>query len=440
MKKRYSEDVIKPSAKDKKQIVIVGGGIAGLLLAVKLGRLAKKKRLFDVTLVDRSFSYVWKPMLHNIAAGTTKDSNLTIAFIPFAKKHGFRFVHGAINAIDTHKKSIDVAINIKEGHLDKDVTSHIHYDAVIFAVGSRANDFHTPGVAENCMFLDTLDGAFHINHTLREATYNAYLENKPLNIVVVGGGATGVQLAGELHKLVGTVAKYDISDKQPPIKVILLEATKRILPGFPEKISKAAEKQMKLLGIDVRVNAMVESADKQGFTLKGGERIEASIKIWAAGVKGTQGADNLTQLHRQRNGQITVRENLQTNQDESIFAIGDCAFIQGKPVAPTAQAARQQALHLAHYIPAWITKGKAIPNFVYHNRGTVIALSDYNGWGVTGGNKTFGGGFTHGISARMTHKALYYQHYLELLGTRRGLAATFADCFNAYVHPDVDLK
>lgn len=424
----------------KFRIVIVGGGVAGLALATRLGNSVGRSGRAEITLVDKSFAHVWKPMLHCFAAGTAANENYRISFMSQASRHHFEFWPGEITALDRQAKTISLA-PIKDPQTGEQVVDArtLDYDAVVLSIGSRANDFGTPGVAEHCMFIDNLVDANGFNDRFRMELLRAFANHQELDIAIVGGGATGTQLAAELHKALDLASLYSFGQKPPKLRITLLEAGPRILPAFPESVSDAAVKQLEAIGVDVRAGAMVSGADENGFILKDGSRVPATLRVWAAGVKAPDVTKQFGGLKLSRSGQLEVRPTLQVMEDDNIFAMGDCAFIAEKPVAPTAQAARQQAHHLAKALPAWMMSGQPLPAFTFHNKGAVVALGDYNGWGTFPGGTVFGGGWLHGLSARMVHLMLYRQHQFELYGPVRGTISCLVDWLDVFVRPSVRL-
>lgn len=233
------------------RLVIIGGGVAGLALATRLGNTLGRSGKLEITLVDKGFSHVWKPMLHCFAAGTARNENDRITFVSHAAAHGFRFCYGEIAHLDRANKRITLAPLMEENNQLLLEERHLDYDAVVFAIGSRANDFGTPGVVEHCMFLDNVVEANNFNERFRHAIIQAYGRGTPVDIAIVGGGATGVQLAAELHKALDIGALYNFTPVTPEMRVTLLEAGPRILPAFPQNVSDAAQKQLEDLNIVV---------------------------------------------------------------------------------------------------------------------------------------------------------------------------------------------
>ena len=454
------------------RVLIVGGGIAGVVVATKLGRTGRA----DVTLVDKSLSHVWKPTMHTIAAGTSSAERQRLSLLALAKRNNFTFWPGSLAHVDRSAKRvllrpfaapiITVAPDQNAPSQDtpsQDAPAHassaahaspthaLPYDALVLALGSRANDFGTAGVAEHCRTVDDLIEAEDFRTRLRRAMFTPG-DGIPLEVAIVGGGATGVELAAELTRAIGLVSGYGPPAMAHKLRLTLIEAGPRLLPAFPERIAAAAGHTLTQLGVAIRTGATVTRADEDGFVLKDGTRVAAALTIWAAGVKAPDVLSSIEGLERSRTGQLTVTSRLRTTRDPSIFALGDCASLptsDDHPVPATAQAARQQALYLARHLPDLLARhdpssdGRAgpadtTPPFQYHDRGSIVSLADYNGWG-TFGHYAFGGGPLKGLTARWAHALLYRQHRYALLGAPRGSLDWLADRLVSLVRPPVQL-
>ncbi|MFT8432651.1 MAG: NAD(P)/FAD-dependent oxidoreductase, partial [Acetobacter orientalis] len=366
----------------KSEILIVGGGVAGLALATRLGKSLGRHGKARITLVDKSFSHVWKPMLHCFAAGTVLNENDRISFISQASSHHFEFWPGEVVSVDRDKREVVLSpLHASDG--TKVLESRtLTYDAIVLAVGSCANDFGTPGVKENCLFIDNLIEANAFNEKFRMEILKSFANSSQLDIAIVGGGATGTQLAAELHKsleIVDPVSLHAFGKKPPKLRVTLLQSGPRILPAFPESVSVAAQQELERLGVNVCTSSRVASADATGFTLKDGTHVNATLRVWAAGVKAPDVTKAYGGLSLNKSGQILVKPNLSSVDDDRIFAMGDCSFITDEPLPATAQVARQQAHHLAQHLPAWLEHGKNVPSCIFHNKGAIVALGNYNG-------------------------------------------------------------
>ena len=437
----------KPSA-NAPRVLIVGGGIAGVVVATKLGRTGRA----NVTLVDKSLSHVWKPTMHTIAAGTSSAERQRLSLLALAKRNGFMFWPGSLEGVDRSAKRVTLSPFAapapgEDAPPDGSPPMGLPYDALVLAIGSRANDFGTAGVAEHCWTVDDLVEAENFRTHLRQAVFTAG-GGETLDVAIVGGGATGVELAAELMRAIDLVSGYGPPAMARKLRLTLIEAGPRLLPAFPAHIADAAGRTLTRLGVAIRTGATVARAEADGFTLKDGTRIAASLKIWAAGVKAPDVLAGIEGLERSRTGQLAVTSTLRTTRDPAIFALGDCASLPAEDdhaVPATAQAARQEALYLARHILELLpdpSRGHAprtdasTPPFRYHDRGSIVSLADYNGWG-TFGHYAFGGGPLKGLSARWAHALLYRQHRFELLGAPRGSLDWLADQLTASVRPPV---
>src|SRR5215471_4713860 len=220
---------MKPNGHQAPRILFVGGGIAGLILVTRLGHLLGRRDLARVTLIDRSWIHVWKPMLHTFAAGTWNMYEQQVQFVAHARRHHFEYVPGRLEAIDRAARHIHLAPLVVAGEV---VTGgrKLDYDVLVLAFGSRANDFGTPGVVEHCHFIDSHDQADSFNARLRAQVVRSFAKGDDIDIAIVGGVATGVELAAELSRMIDLAAGYGEAD----IRLKLLEGAPRILSAFPE--------------------------------------------------------------------------------------------------------------------------------------------------------------------------------------------------------------
>ncbi len=424
------------------RLVIAGGGIAGLEVATRIGETLGRRGQARITLIDRGLSHVWKPMLHGFAAGTARPEREKVSFLAQARRRHFRFWPGTLAGVDRGLRQVTITPFADPAVPGQGATTTrtLDYDALVIAIGSRANDFGTRGVAEHCLFIDDLveADAFHLR--LRQHLLASLDQGETLTIAIVGGGATGVQLAAELKRALDLAAGYAPPGLRPSMRLWLLESGPRLLPAFPARVSDGARQTLEGLGVEVRTATQVTGADAAGYTLQDGSRIEARLKVWAAGVRAPAVTARIEGLERGRTGQLVVSPSLQTTRDDAIFALGDCASLTGAgghPVPATAQAARQQARHLSRHLARWIG-GRAMPPFRYREVGAVVSLADYNGWGTLG-RFEFGGGLLHGLSARLAHALLYRQHQFELYGPWRGAATWLADDLDRLLSPKLRL-
>ncbi|QJW56458.1 NADH dehydrogenase [Serratia plymuthica] len=320
------------SSSKQHQIVIVGGGVAGLEIASTLGRRWRRRRgerskVPSITLIDRDTAHVWKPMLHTIAAGTRDISQQQTTYIAQAHDAGFVYQPGELCGLDRAAHEVMLApLHAPDGRLLVPART-LRYDTLIIAVGSRANDFGTPGVVEHCLMIDSRQQADAFNREVRIRMLQCLAQEEDLSIAIVGGGATGVELAAELVQLTETAVAYGAQGLSERITITLIESGPRLLAAFPQDISAATQARLEALGIRVLTQTRVSAADVDAFVLDDGKRIAASLKVWAAGVKAPDFLADLDGLEAGRGNQLLTRPSLQTTLDADIYAVGDCASL-----------------------------------------------------------------------------------------------------------------
>jgi NADH:ubiquinone reductase (H+-translocating) len=432
----------KPDKRDVPRIIVVGGGVAGLIIATRLGRKLASRGLARVCLIDRSWIHVWKPMLHTFAAGTWNIYEQQVQYVAHARTHHFEYVPGELEAIDRTSRRIRLTPLQAAGEVVAGARE-LEYDVLVLAFGSRANDFGTPGVLENCHFIDSPDQADAFNARLRGQLVRSLADGGDIDIAIVGGGATGVELAAELSRMVELAGSYGEADIRHRLRLRLLESGPRILNAFPEAVSALATSQLRELGVEVRTGVKVVAADARGYQLEGGERVPAALKVWAAGIRASRALDE-SELIVNRGGQIVVEPNLLAKGEHHIFALGDCASLvpdgAERPLPSTAQVANQQALHLIRHLPRWLRGGKPVPPFRYRDFGALVAISDYSAFGTLGRFGFFKGGFIKGRFAQLSHAVLYRRHQLSLHGPYRATLLWLAERINALVQPSIRIS
>jgi len=430
-----------------KNIVIVGGGAGGLELATKLGNTLGKRNQAKIHLVDANNTHLWKPLLHEVATGSLDSGIDELSYRAQAHNHHFNFHLGYMGNLDRDDKAIILSSMEDENQKQVLPERRLNYDLLVMAVGSQTNDFGTPGAKEFCSFLDGRQQAdvFHqkLLNTYLKANNTASKEgNFKLNIAIVGAGATGVELAAELHNTASELAAYGLDQlKKDQLKVTIIEAGKRILPALPERISSAAHRELGKLGIDVKTETFVQEVTEDGFKTKDGSFIPAELKVWAAGVKAPDWMKDLAGLECNRVSQLVVKPSLQTTLDDSIFAIGDCSFMlqkDGKPVPPRAQAAHQQASHVYKNIVR-LSENKSVLDYVYKDMGSLVNLSRYSTVGSLMGNLTGGSMMVEGRLARLVYVSLYRLHQVALHGYLKTGLMTLSGRINKIIRPRLKL-
>ena len=424
----------------KHRFVVVGGGVAGLTVAMRLGVLLGRKGRADVTLVDHAPAHIWKPMLHTFASGTADYRNESLSYIEHAARNSYRYVTGDLAGVDRARREVLLDPVLLHDGATRFGGGTLGYDTLVLAVGSRANDFGTPGAVEHCHFLNDITQAERFHDALRLAAADALSTREDVTIAVVGGGATGVELVAELSKARDILSRY--LPKAPQLRMTLIEPGKRLLGALPERVSAAVTAKLRELGVTVELNARVVSADAAGFALKDGRRIEARLRLWAAGVQAPPCLSGIIGLETSKIGQLLVGPTLQTTRDPAIFALGDCASLHGpngKPVPATAQAGRQEALFLSRSLYRRHRFGRTLRGFRFRDFGSLVSLGGYTAYGTLGRQGLLPATFIEGWVAEMGHAALYRAHQLELNGAGRAAALWLADTVRRPTRPGLRL-
>ena len=432
----------------KTQIVVVGGGAGGLELVTRLGAHFGRDK-FDIILVEKNRTHIWKPLLHEVAAGSL-DANLDeVGYRSHGHAWGYRFFYGVLEGVDRDSRHVLIAPILDEDGREIMGRHRIRYDYLVLALGSVSNDFGTRGVAQHCIFLDSRLQADRfrsklLNHCLRvsrslQADPNA---DAMVKVDIVGGGATGVELAAELYNAASELRHYGLEVfDESRLQVTLIEAGPRILPALPEKLAEAAHKELEVLGVRVLTGTAVVEATPDGMITRDGEFIAADLRVWAAGVKGPDLLKEMG-LETTRSNQLVVKPTLQTTQDDRVFAIGDCAFFvpegQTRPVPPRAQAAHQMAAICFRNLRALIEGGKLSP-FVYKDHGSLVSLSHFSTVGSLMGNLIGGRMAIEGRLARFVYVSLYRMHLIAIHGWLKGLALIAVGHVNHIIRPRLKL-
>lgn len=425
-------------------IVVVGGGAGGLELVTRLGKHYRKDSQVRVTLVDRNLTHVWKPLLHEVAAGALDADLDGVDYRVQAAVAGFHFQPGELTAVDRKQQRITLAPICNDQGEAVVASRTIEYTKLVLAVGSVTNDFGTEGAAEHCYFLDSVKQATRFHHTLMNTFLSLQSQRypQPLQVAIVGGGATGVELAAELHKSAELIRAYGFEDFElTQLQITLIEAGPRILPALPERLALAAQHELEQLGVKVLVDTAVTRVTAQAFETKSGTSITAPLKIWAAGVKAPNFLSAIEGLEFNRANQVVVRETLQASTDDNLYVIGDCAaFTQadGSRVPPRAQSAHQMATVCGRNIIRQLS-GKKLQPFVYRDRGSLVSLSSYSAVGSLMGNLTRGAMMVEGWLARIMYKSLYRMHQVAVHGYFKTFLFMLVQGINRRLRPKLKL-
>ena len=431
------------------KIVIVGGGAGGLELATRLGDTLGKKGLAHVTLIDAARTHIWKPLLYEVAAGTLDSYADQLEYLAQARWHHFKFRVGRMYGLDRAGKEVLVAATVDANGEEITPQRRIPYDTLVVAVGSLAHDFGIPGVKEHCVMLDTPEEAraFHdklINACLRANTQPGPIRPGQLTVAIVGGGATGVELAAELHGTTRQLPAYGLEkiDPEKDVRIVIIEAADRLVPGLPPRLSQAVEDRLRELGVEVHTGERVTEVTAQGLSTAAGLCVPASMMVWSAGIKAPDFLADIDGLEINRIHQLVVRPTLQTTRDEAIFAFGDCAACpmpgSDRNVPPRAQAAHQQASMLVKSIKRRLN-GQPLPEYVYRDYGSLVALGRYSTVGNLMGALTGGSVMIEGVVARLVYWSLHKMHQVALNGYYKTALGTLANLINAPNKPRIKL-
>jgi NADH dehydrogenase len=409
------------------KIVIVGGGAGGLELVNHLSKTLGKKGLAEITLVDRQPTHVWKPLLHEVAAGVIDKNSDGVEYRIHATRHNYQFQLGSMSDIDAKNKRVKLEPIYDEKSEILIPSREIEYDYLVLSIGSVSNDFGTPGVIKNAYFLDSLAQAERFHRALLNQLLKINQQSdlsSTLKVAIVGAGATGTELAAQLHYVANLAQNYGMPEMSSKRLVIsILEAGDRILPALPEKIALSAKSVLTKLGIKVLEGTRVIKAQKEGFVTDKDVLIEADLLVWAAGIKAPDFIQNLNLFETNKAQQILVNRHLQSTVCDRIFVIGDCCGLKqddGSWVPPRAQSAHQMATVAATNLINIINL-KPLINYRYTDYGSLVHLSKYTTVGNLMGSIGSSSMFIEGRIAGLVYASLYNMHQFAVHGWRKGL-------------------
>lgn len=355
-------------------VVIVGGGFGGLYAAKAL-----RKSSIKITLVDKRNFHLFQPLLYQVATGELSPGDIASPLRAiFAKSKNINVLASEMIDLDPHTQKII----LNDGNID--------YDTLILATGVEPNYFGHDDWNINAPGLKTIEDALEIRGRILYALETAEKEKKPsvrkswLTYVVIGGGATGVELTGAIAELAfrSTVNDFRNFNKKE-INIILVEAADRLLSTYHESLSSEAERSLTRFGVNIKKNTMVTAVENDRITItseNGTEDIFTRNVIWTAGIKANSISKIISQksgAQLDRNGRIIVNKDLSVSEFKNIFVIGDLAHISddsGKPLPGIAPVAIQEGRYIAKYIQAQLS-GENIKPFVYKNKGMLAVVS-----------------------------------------------------------------
>lgn len=433
-----------PVTSERHRIVIAGGGAGGLELATRLGHRLRRKHV-QIVLVDRNPAHLWKPRLHEVAAGLIGTGDDETSYLAHGCVHGFEFVLGGLSSLDAAAKTITLD-HVVSPETGREVLAEriITYDTLVLALGSRVNDFGIPGVLDYCHMLDSPTQAMRLQRAFLEAAIRVGAGKLDrVRVGIVGAGATGVELAAELHHAVHAMERWGGLGAAGKLDITLVDMAARILPAVDPKTSQHAMTILKQLGVNVVLGKGVERVTEDALHLSGGGIVPCEIKVWASGVAGHDVVGTLAGLTLSAGKRIVVDDHLACVGAPDIFAMGDCAaapsHIGTSTVPPTAQVAHQQANYLAKQLERRLTNETIAP-FKYQPRGTLVSLGEGGAAGEFPALRRDQSVFpAHGMIAKLLYVSLYHMHRVALHGWWRASALFVADRLRRTTLPPVKL-
>jgi NADH dehydrogenase len=375
-----------------------------------------------------------------------------VDYVLMAYWHHFRFRQGAVIGLDRARREVRLGRVVDEEGTEILPERSLPYDMLVFCVGSVGNDYGTPGVAERAISLDTAPDAERFHRRLLAACVRAderaaHGESAAVDIVIIGAGATGVELAAEIRHCTKAHASYGLENLDPErdIRLTLIEAAPRVLPPLSETIAAAAADLLSKLDVAVRTGERVTAIADDGVHTASGAVLRADLVVWAAGIQAPAWLGELDGLEVNRAHQLVVETTLATTRDPDIFALGDCAACpwpeagrEGAILPPRAQVARQQASLLARSIEARLA-GRPLPHFRFRDFGSLVSLGELSAVGNLMGRLIGGNLLVQGLIARWMYVSLYKLHQVAIHGYLRVALDTFSRIVRHRLEPRVKL-
>ena len=422
------------------EVIIVGGGAGGAELAATLGRRFGGSRM-NVTLVDIARNHLWKPRLHELAAGLLGAGEDETSYLALARMNHFHYRLGALSALDPVNKTITISAVADSAGNPFLAERQLRYDTLVLAFGSQVNDFGVPGVVEHCHLLDSGEQALTFQNCVLEQSVRVVdgLADT-LRVGIVGAGATGVELAAEIHHAISAMYRFGRLMPVDKLDITIIDMASRVLPGCDPATSAFAAKTLGRLGVRTHLGASVQKVTAEGFTLKDGSVIPCQLKVWASGIVGRPIVTQLAGLEVDRSRRIVCDDHLRCNGIESVFAIGDCASILNpttqRSLPATAQVAHQQASYLARALRPG-AHGDPGP-FKYRPRGSLVSLGTEPAAGeipITSNSQLI----FDGRIPKLFYVSLQLMHRATLIGWGRAIALLLADRLRRKLAPPIKL-
>ncbi len=341
-------------------VVIIGAGFGGLSAARALAEAPDPS--LQVTLIDRHVYSTFQPLLYQVATGGLNPGDVAYPIRSFARHHGVRYRHGRVQGIDAEGRRVLLA----DG-------SSVPYDYLVVAVGADVNYFGVPGAAEHAVALYTRAEAIDLRDALMGALERlASSPSRQATVVVVGGGPTGVEMAGTLAELRSALQSAFPSEDPASVRVVLVEQTPQLLGPFAARLRSYALRQLERRGVDVRLSTGITEVGPDHVRLSDGTELPAQLTVWAAGVA-VDPSVSAWGLPQGPGGRIRTGPDFRVDGQERIFAVGDVAADPDRPLAQLAQPAIQAGRHAGRQI-ARLVSGRDTEPFTYHDKGIMATI------------------------------------------------------------------
>ncbi len=413
-----------------KRVLILGGGYGGIEVLKRLQTMFQDNVDVDITLVSEDNFFLFTPMLPEMSTGLIEPRHISTPVRTFCKRA--RFFEAQVDSIDLDKRLVTIKRNFDKKK------RNLPYDYLVLSLGSRTNFFGNKNIEKHALTIKTLGDAIGIRNHLISMLESADQEEDPtliskfMTFVVVGGGFSGVETAGELNDFIKESAeKFYRNLDVEQIKVILVSASDQILPEIGSELGQFALESLRKNGMDVITGTKVVDAGEDFVTLENGTKIPCLTLIWAGGVSMDPVILNLDCEHSKA-GRIITDKYLRATNRPNVFALGDCALVTdentGKPYPPTAQHAVKEAAVVSSNIISAIGGKSQMQSFVYKTKGSMAKIGKRNGVALLMGHKI------RGLLAWLIWRQYYLTH---LPTTEKKVRVAFDWLINMFFEPDI---
>jgi NADH dehydrogenase len=339
------------------RILVCGAGFGGMAAVAGLNRSGT-----EVTFLDANLYSTFQPLLYQVATAGLNPGDVSHPVGASARRYRAVYRRGELAAIDTAARTAKLADGREFG-----------YDYLVIATGMTASYYGIKGAAKNTVGLYTRKDAIVLRDHFMAGIERLSESDRDFNVIVVGGGATGVELAGALSELRAVVLRSTFPDVDPGrLHVRLVEMAPSLLTPYPERLRDYTLNQLRRRGVDVRLDTRIDEVAADRVILGSGESLPSDLTVWAAGVAAPPAVAGWG-LPQGKNGRIVVGPDLRVQGHERIFAVGDIAINPDDPIAQTAQPAIQMGKHVAKQILR-LTRGQPTEPFAYHDKGDMATI------------------------------------------------------------------